>query len=73
MAYAAQEDGAPHHSVDTILALLNAAQLKTIQEMITLVMFYVLSVLYPKEPMKWNYLAGLDLMVGAAFLIFKEC
>jgi len=43
------------------LALLNAAQLKTIQEVITLVMLYVFSVLYPKEPMKWSYLAGLGL------------
>ena len=34
--------------------------------------FYVFSVLYLKEALKWNYLAGLGLMVGAIFLIFKE-
>ena len=50
----------------------NAAQLKTIQEVITLVVFCVFSVLYLKEPLKWNYLAGFGLMVGAVFLIFKE-
>jgi uncharacterized protein (DUF486 family) len=49
-----------------------AAQLKTIQEVITLVVFCIFSVLYLKEPLKWNYLAGFGLMVGAVFLIFKE-
>jgi uncharacterized protein len=49
-----------------------AAQLKTIQEVITLVVFCVFSVLYLKEELKWNYLAGFALMVGAVFVIFKE-
>jgi hypothetical protein len=49
-----------------------AAQLKTIQEVITLVVFCVFSVLYLKEELKWNYLAGFALMVGAVFIIFKE-
>ena len=25
-----------------------------------------------KEPMKWNYLVGFDLMAGGVFVIFKE-
>ncbi len=50
----------------------NAAQLKTIQEVITLVVFYIFSVLYLKEPLKWNYIAGFALMAGAVFIIFKE-
>ena len=50
----------------------DAAQLKTIQEMITLVVLCVFSVLYLKEPLKWNYLAGFGLMVVAVVLIFKE-
>ena len=50
----------------------NAAQLKTIQEVITLVVLCVFSILYLKEPLKWNSLAGFGLMVGAVFLIFKE-
>lgn len=49
-----------------------AAQLKTIQEVITLVVFCIFSVLYLKEELKWNYLAGFALMVGAVFVIFKE-
>ena len=47
-------------------------ELKVIQEVITLIVFCVFSVLYLKEPLKWNYLAGFGLMVGAVFLIFKE-
>lgn len=50
----------------------NAAQLKTIQEVITLVVFCLFSVLYLKEPLKWNYLAGFAMMIGAVFVIFKE-
>ena len=50
----------------------STAELKTIQEVITLVVFCVFSVLYLKEPLKWNYLAGFGLMIGAVFLIFKE-
>jgi uncharacterized protein len=49
-----------------------AAQLKTMQEVITLIVFCVFSVLYLKEPLKWNYLAGFALMIGAVFVIFKE-
>jgi uncharacterized protein (DUF486 family) len=36
------------------------------------VVFCVFSVLYLKEPLKWNYLAGFSLMIGAVVLIFKE-
>ena len=50
----------------------NAAQLKTIQEVIILVVFCIFSVVYLKEELKWNYLAGFAMMVGAVFVIFKE-
>jgi uncharacterized protein (DUF486 family) len=49
-----------------------AAQLKTIQEVITLVVFSAFSVLYLKEPFKWNYAAGFGLIVAAVFVIFKK-
>ncbi|MCE3223860.1 MAG: conserved rane protein of unknown function [Nitrospira sp.] len=49
-----------------------AAQLKTIQEVITLIVFCVFSVLYLKEELKWNYLVGFGLMIGAVFFVFKE-
>lgn len=50
----------------------SAAQLKTIQEVITLIIFCVFSVLYLKEPLKWNYLVGFAMIIGATFFIFKE-
>ena len=48
-----------------------AAQLKTIQEVITLVVFSVFSVFYLREAVRWNHLAGFALIVGAVFLIFR--
>ena len=49
-----------------------AAQLKTIQEVITLTVFGVFSVLYLKEPVKWNYILGFVMIVLAVFVIFKK-
>ncbi len=49
-----------------------AAQLKTIQEVITLVVFCIFSVVYLKEELRWNYLVGFALMTGAVFFVFKK-
>jgi uncharacterized protein (DUF486 family) len=48
------------------------AQLKIIQEVITLVIFVVFSVLYLKEDFRWNYAVGFVLMIAAVFFIFKK-
>ena len=48
------------------------AQLKTIQEVITLIIFMFFSVLYLREPLKWNYVAGFLLIIVAVSLIFKK-
>ncbi len=53
-------------------SVFNAAQLKTIQEIITLVVFSGFSVWYLNEPIKWNHLVGFALIVAAAFFIFKK-
>ncbi|MBP7216711.1 MAG: DMT family protein [Candidatus Omnitrophica bacterium] len=50
----------------------SAAQLKTIQEVITLLVFSIFSVAYLKEGLKWNYLVGFSLIVLAVFVIFKK-
>jgi len=50
----------------------STAQLKTIQEVITLAVFSVFSILYLKEAMKWNYLVGFAFMAAAVFFIFKK-
>jgi|SRR5579875_1526789 len=48
----------------------SAAQLKVMQEIITLVVFSVFSILYFKEPLKWNYAGACVLIVGAVALVF---
>ncbi|OIO36904.1 MAG: hypothetical protein AUJ74_00500 [Candidatus Omnitrophica bacterium CG1_02_44_16] len=48
------------------------AQLKTIQEVITLVVFCIFSILYLKEEFKWNYAVGFLMMIIAVFFIFKK-
>jgi uncharacterized protein len=50
----------------------NAAQLKTIQEVITLSVFSVFSIAYLGEPIKWNYLVGFGFITLAAFFIFHK-
>ena len=50
----------------------SAAQLKTIQEVITLTVFSVFSILYLKEGLKWNYLVGFLLIIAAVIVIFKK-
>ena len=49
-----------------------AAQLKTIQEVITLVVFSVFSIFYLKEDFHWNYLIGFCFIILAVFFIFKN-
>jgi len=50
----------------------SAAQLKTIQEVITLVVFSVFSIFYLKEDLKWNVIVGFLFMVVAVFFVFKK-
>jgi len=50
----------------------SAAQLKTIQEVITLAVFVVFSIIYLKEEFKWNYAVGFVLILAAVFFIFKK-
>jgi len=49
-----------------------AAQLKTIQEVISLTVFAFFSVLYLREALRWNYLVGFLLIVVAVFFVFKK-
>jgi uncharacterized protein (DUF486 family) len=50
----------------------SAAQLKTIQEVITLVVFAVFSVVYLKEDLKWNDIAGFVCIMAAVFFVFHK-
>ena len=50
----------------------SAAQLKGMQEIITLIIFAVFSITYLHEDLRWNHYAGFFLIVCAALLIFKK-
>ncbi|MEY3004378.1 MAG: hypothetical protein RLZZ491_1554 [Pseudomonadota bacterium] len=50
----------------------SAAELKTIQEVITLVVFGVFSVVYLREPLAWNHLVGFGLIAAGAFFVFHR-
>ncbi len=50
----------------------SAAQLKGMQEIITLVVFAGFSILYLKENLRWNHYVGFIFLVIAAFFIFKK-
>lgn len=48
------------------------AQLKIMQEVITLLVFSGFSILYLKEQIKWNYIAAFVLIIGAVSLVFLD-
>ncbi len=50
----------------------STAQLKIMQEAITIIVFCVFSILYLKEDLKWNYLVGFTLILLAVFFVFKK-
>jgi uncharacterized protein len=50
----------------------NAAQLKTIQEVITLSMFALFSVFYLGERFTWNHAIGFGFIALGAFFIFRK-
>ena len=52
-------------------AVYSPAQLKTMQEVITLVVFAVFSVLYLKAAFTLNHLVGFALITLGAFFVFK--
>jgi uncharacterized protein (DUF486 family) len=45
-------------------------QLKTIQEVVSLVIFCLFAVFFLKEPFKWNYIVAFALIVGAVYFMF---
>lgn len=50
----------------------NAAELKAIQEIISLSVFALFSTLYLGESLRWNHIVGFMLIVLAAFFLFKK-
>jgi uncharacterized protein (DUF486 family) len=52
-------------------AVYSAAQLKTIQEVVTLVVFAGFSVVYLHQAITWNHVIGFALIAGGAFFVFR--
>jgi uncharacterized protein (DUF486 family) len=52
-------------------AVYSAAELKTIQEVVTLVVFMVFSVLYLGQSITWNHVIGFAMICGGAAFIFR--
>ena len=50
----------------------SAAQLKTLQEIITLLVFGVFSVLYLGESLRWNHMVAFMFLCGAAYFSFNK-
>ena len=50
----------------------SAAELKTIQEVITLAVFALFSVFFLKEPLSWNHALGFGFIALGAFFIFHK-
>jgi uncharacterized protein (DUF486 family) len=52
-------------------AVYSPAQLKTIQEVITLSVFAVFSVVYLQQSLTWNHVVGFALIASGAFFVFR--
>ena len=53
-------------------AVYTVAQLKTMQEVITLLVFAGFAVIYLKEPLGWNHAVGFALISAGAFFVFHK-
>lgn len=53
-------------------SVYSAAELKTIQEVVTLVVFAAFSVIYLKESFGWNHAVGFSLIALGAFFVFQK-
>ncbi|GBD37668.1 hypothetical protein HRbin36_02804 [bacterium HR36] len=53
-------------------ARMTVAQLKILQEVITLLVFSAFSVWYLREEFKWNYLVAFLLVIAAVAFVFKD-
>jgi uncharacterized protein (DUF486 family) len=53
-------------------AVYSAAQLKTMQEVITLIVFVGFSTFYLGEAIRWNHLIGFACIASGAFFVFQK-
>jgi uncharacterized protein (DUF486 family) len=50
---------------------LVTAELKTLQEVVTLVVFVAFAALYMNEPLRWNHLVGFGFVGVGALFVFR--
>lgn len=53
-------------------SVYSAAELKTMQEVITLIVFAAFSVLYLGEALRWNHAVGFAFIAAGAFFVFNK-
>ena len=53
-------------------AVYSTAELKTMQEVITLMVFAAFSYFYLQEPLGWNHAVGFTLIALGAFFVFQR-
>lgn len=53
-------------------AFYSAVELKTVQEVVTLLVFGAFSFFYLKEPLSWNHAVGFGLIALGAFFVFQK-
>ena len=53
-------------------SVYSPAELKTMQEVITLIVFAAFSVLYLGEALKWNHAVGFAFIAAGAFFVFNK-
>jgi uncharacterized protein len=53
-------------------AVYSAVELKTMQEVITLIVFAGFSVLYLGEALRWNHAVGFGFIAAGAFFVFNK-
>lgn len=52
-------------------AVYSLAELKTIQEVITFVVFCFVSIYWMNEPITWKHLVGFSMMAAGAIVVFR--
>ena len=62
----------PANRIGFLSGTFNLAQLKILQEVITLGVFVPFAVFYMKQSLSWNYLAAAVCLVGAVYFIFAK-
>lgn len=61
----------PANRIGFLSGEITLAQLKIMQEVITLSVFVPFAILYMRQPISWNFLGAGICLIGAVFFIFR--